>query len=480
MAPTTSLSPTETLEISPTTKDPAAGSPGSPAAHASPPALSLASPPAPAYALAPTPERVGVSATLAANEALDARRRRGERVLPLAFGEAGLPTHPLLRDALADAAARNEYGPVAGHPSLLEAAAGYWSRRGLPTSPSEVVSGPGSKALLFGLLLSLDTDVAVARPSWVSYVAQASLAGSRAIYVPAVRGQGGVPEPAALARAVAAARASGRRVGAVVVTLPDNPTGTLADAATVRGLCDVARRYDLLIISDEIYRDLVHSPAPADGRAAGQDGGVFHSPAVIAPDRTVVTTGLSKNLALGGWRIGVARLPGRLLRDRLLGICSEIWSAPASPVQQAAALAFRESSDITERIARSRSLHGCVARAVASRFTAVGADVPVPRAAFYVYPDFAPHRRLLSRRYDVTTGAELAALLLQRYGIGVLPGSAFGEPARELRLRVATSHLYGEAEWQQEAALNSADPLALPWISASLTWLEEALTDLIA
>jgi aspartate aminotransferase len=428
---------------------------------------------------APSPP-CGVSATLAANEALDARRRRGERVLPLAFGEAGLPTHPLLRDALADAAARNEYGPVAGHATLREAAAGYWTRRGLPTSPGEVVCGPGSKALLFGLLLSLDTDVAVARPSWVSYVAQASLAGSRAIYVPAARGQGGVPEPASLARAVAGAHAAGRRVGAVVVTLPDNPTGTLADATTVRGLCDVARQYDLLIISDEIYRDLVHSPPPANGGAGASDGGVFHSPAAIAPDRTVVTTGLSKNLALGGWRIGVARLPGRLLRDRLLGICSEIWSAPASPVQQAAALAFRESPDITERIARSRSLHGCVARAVASGFAAAGADVPAPRAAFYVYPDFAPHRRLLSRRYDVRTGAELAALLLQRYGIGVLPGSAFGEPARELRLRVATARLYGEAEWQQEAALDSAHPLALPWISASLTWLEQALTDLIA
>ncbi|MBV9856738.1 MAG: pyridoxal phosphate-dependent aminotransferase [Streptosporangiaceae bacterium] len=419
--------------------------------------------------MAPTTP-LSVSATLAANEALDARRRRGERVLPLAFGEAGLPPHPRLRNALAEGAGRNDYGPVAGHASLREAAAGYWARRGLPTSPGEVVCGPGSKALLFGLLLGLGTDVAVARPSWVSYAAQASLAGSRAVHVPAAAGQGGVPDPEALGRAVVAARAAGRRLGAVIVTLPDNPTGRLAGADTVHGLCDVARRHDLMIISDEIYRDLVHSPA--DG------GSAFLSPAAIAPDRTVITTGLSKNLALGGWRIGVARLPGRLIRDRLLGICSEIWSAPAGPVQEAAALAFGEPEDITERIARSRALHGCVARAVASRFAGAGAVVPAPQAAFYVYPDFAPHRALLSRRYDVTTGAALAALLLERYGIGVLPGSAFGEPVEELRLRVATSRLYGEAEWQQETALRSASPLALPWISASLDWLEEALRDL--
>jgi len=442
MALTTSVSPADVLTVASAAAPPAAGSPPAP-------------PP-------------GLSATLAANEELDARRRRGERVLPLAFGEVGLPTHPLLRSALGEAAVHNEYGPVAGHASLREAAAGYWTRRGLPTSPGEVVCGPGSKSLLFGLVLSLGAEVAIARPSWVSYVAQASLAGSRAVYVPAVRGQGGVPDPAALARAVTAVRASGRRIGGVIVTLPDNPTGRLADADTVRGLCDVARRHDLLIISDEIYRDLVHSVPD----------GEFHSPAAIAPERTVVTAGLSKNLALGGWRIGVARLPGRQLRDRLLGICSEIWSAPASPVQRAAALGFAESADITERVGRSRFLHGRVARAVAARFAAAGAHVPPPQAAFYVYPDFAPHRAALRRRYDVTTGAGLAALLLRRYGIGVLPGSAFGEPARELRLRVATSRLYGEAAWQQEAALGSADPVALPWTAASLSWLEESLADL--
>src|SRR5215468_2354322 len=109
---------------------------------------------------------VTVSATLAANEALAARRKRGESVLPLAFGEAGLPVHPALRAALAGASARNAYGPVAGLPSLREAAAGYWDRRGLPTDPADIVCGPGSKPLLYGLLLALGTDVAVARPSW--------------------------------------------------------------------------------------------------------------------------------------------------------------------------------------------------------------------------------------------------------------------------------------------------------------------------
>jgi aspartate aminotransferase len=412
-----------------------------------------------------------VSATLAANETLARKRRAGEPVLPLAFGEAGLPAHPLLRDALAAASGGNAYGPVAGLPALREAAAGYWTRRGTPASAASVVCGPGSKALLFGLLLAIGTDVAVPQPSWVSYAAQATMIGARAHFVPAPPGEGGVCEATALARTVLAARQAGRRIGAVVLTLPDNPTGLLASPDSVWAVCQVAREHDLIIIADEIYRDLVHDPA------AG-----FPSPVAYAPERTVITTALSKSLALGGWRIGVARLPdgstGRALRDRLLGIGSEIWSAPSLPIQHAAALAFSEPPELTERIARSRSLHAAVARAMADRFSAAGLRVPAPQAAFYLYPDFAPWRARLRAAYGLSTGAELAGHLLHRYGMGMLPGSAFGEDDTVLRMRVATALLYGETDEQRETALASDDPVRLPWIAAALARAEEVLADL--
>ena len=414
------------------------------------------------------PAAIPVSATLAANETMDARRRRGEPVLPLAFGEAGLPAHQVLRAALAQAAGCNSYGPVAGHGPLREAAAGYWARRGLPTEAEAVICGPGSKALLFGLTAAIGGDVAVTRPSWVSYAAQAALSGRTAHFVP---GAGGVPDADLLAQAVVAARAAGNPIRSVIMTLPDNPTGLLAPAAAVRALCSVAESHDLIIISDEIYRDLVHDPdAP------------FTSPAVICPERTVVTTGLSKNLALGGWRLGVARLPaggfGRELRDRLLGIGSEIWSAPAGPVQRAAALAFSEPPVLAARVADSRRLHGSVARAVAARFAAAGAAVPAPQAAFYLYPDFSPLADVLLGRHGITSDEGLAAVLLHEYGVGVLPGSAFGEDGGRLRLRVATAMLYGETDAERHAALSSADPCSLPWIAASLARLEEVLADL--
>jgi aspartate aminotransferase len=411
---------------------------------------------------------VPVSATLAANEIMDARRRRGEPVLPLAFGEAGLPAHRMLRAALARASGCNSYGPVAGHAVLREAAARYWANRGLPTDAQAVVCGPGSKALLFGLMAAIGGDVAVTRPSWVSYAAQAALAGRQAHFVP---GSAGVPDAERLARAVSAARAAGRQIRSVIVTLPDNPTGRLAPPPAVRALCAVAEAHDLIVISDEIYRDLVHdTDAP------------YTSPAAISPERVAITTGLSKNLALGGWRLGVARLPtgglGRELRARLLGIASEIWSAPAGPVQQAAALAFSEPPALTEQVALSRRLHASVARAVARRFAAAGAAVPAPQAAFYLYPDFSPLADVLLERHGITSDEGLAAVLLRKYGVGVLPGSAFGEEGGRLRVRVATSMLYGDTDAERAAALNSADPCSLPWIAASLTRLDDILTDL--
>jgi aspartate aminotransferase len=178
----------------------------------------------------------------------------------------------------------------------------------------------------------------------------------------------------------------------------------------------------------------------------------------------------------------VTRLPdgwlGRELRARLLGIGSEIWSAPAAPVQQAAALAFDEPPVLVQRVALSRRLHGSVARAVAHRFAAAGARVPAPQAAFYVYPDFSPLADLLLRRHGIATDEGLADLLLREHGVGVLPGSAFGEEPGRLRLRVATALLYGDTEDQRITALGAADPCSLSWIAASLDRLEEVLSDL--
>lgn len=404
------------------------------------------------------------SATLAVNERLQARRAAGEPVLHLAFGEAGLPVLPSLAAVLAESVRHNDYGPVTGIPEARAAAAGYFERRGLPTDPDQIVLAPGSKALLFALLAVLPGDVVLPVPSWVSYAAQAALVGKHVIGVPIPARAGGVPDPDRLSSMLANARAAGHRPGILVLTVPDNPTGTLPDRDLLAEVCRIAERHGMVIVSDEIYRDLCRTPSD------------HHSPAELLPDRTVITSGLSKNLALGGYRIGFARVPTELRTTRadLIGVASEVWSSLAGPMQRVAAAALTEPPEVVARIAASRRLHNTVTAEVHRLFTEAGIDCRAPEAAFYLYPDFAAHRETLG----VATGQELADLLLDRYGVGVLAGVEFGDHPEALRCRVATSLLYGRTAEQRLTSLTSTQPLALPWIANSLTHLATTLTDL--
>jgi aspartate aminotransferase len=151
----------------------------------------------------------------------------------------------------------------------------------------------------------------------------------------------------------------------------------------------------------------------------------------MSPERTVVTAGLSKNLALGGWRLGVARLPaggfGCELRDRLLGIGSEIWSAPAGPVQEAAALAFSEPPEVAGRVALSRRLHGPVApsgSATSSRRSS--ARCPRRRRESFTFADFSRWLACRLGGWHHQRPGHSNGLCCTRYGDGSVPGSAFG------------------------------------------------------
>ena len=278
------------------------------------------------------------------------------------------------------------------------------------------------------------------------------------IGVPIGAQAGGVPDPAHLRAALAEAAGVGARPGILVLTLPDNPTGTVASEALVREVCEVAEAADLLIVCDEIYRDLAHEPER------------FVSPAELLPERVFVTTGLSKSMALGGWRVGLVRLPdGRLGAEAgaaLAGLASEIWSALAAPMQHAAEYVLSEPPEVVEHVAASRRLHRAVSHAAYDVVSAAGLACRPPSGAFYLYPDFA------GRPFG--SGAELADDLLGR-GIAVLAGEAFGDDPAALRVRMATSLLYGDSDEQKREALASDDPAALPWIAASLDRLRDGL-----
>lgn len=408
------------------------------------------------------------SATLAINETIRAKEAAGERVLHLGFGEAGLPVPDSVVQVLAQAAPNNSYGAVAGSAEARASAAGWFTRRGHATDASQIIFAPGSKPLLFGLLAVLPGDLVLPCPAWVSYAAQAELLKKRVIEVPIPANAGGIPDPELLEAALVQAKAQGKDPGILLLTVPDNPTGTVATDVQVKSVCEVAVRYGMAVVSDEIYAEVVHS-------------GEAPTPLSSFPARTVVTSGLSKSMALGGWRIGFARVPdnewGTQIMEGLVGVASEIWSSLAAPMQTVAEHVLSEPAEIVEHIEKATKLHARVAAAVYDEFVAVGAICRPPSAGFYLYPDFEPLRVELAA-LGIRTGREMATFLLEKCSVGVLPGAAFGDSEDGLRARVATSLLYGTTDEERWSSLNSKNPTELPWIAQSISHLREALQTL--
>jgi aspartate aminotransferase len=414
-----------------------------------------------------------LSPTLEINERIRALQSRGERVVHLGFGEAGLPVANILKDALIAGAADNAYGPVAGSSALRESVAGYFSRRSLATEPHQVMVGPGSKALLYAVLLALDGDVVVPKPSWVSYVPQVSLIGRRSIPVPIPSEAGGLPDPDLLRERLDAAREDGLTPKAMIVTQPDNPTGTVASRARLEEVAAIARDYGLWVIADEIYRDLTFTPSD------------YVDVAEFLPDETIVTSGLSKSLALGGWRIGIMRVPdhdvGRRILNAVAAIGSEVWSCLSAPVAAAAKVAFDEPPEIVDYITRARTLHAKVSRAVYNVFESSGVDCRAPQGAFYMYPDLEIARGYADSK-GIATDVEMATHMLEEFRVAVLPGSAFGDDEDCLRFRVATSLLYGSTPDERLNALDWAmsDRIDLPeQIAVAVATLGEMLKAMV-
>lgn len=146
------------------------------------------------------------SPNLALDEAVNRLRAEGRSLVHLGFGESQLPVPDFLVARLSAGAQRNAYGPIAGAEDAREAAAGYFTRRGLATGPEQTVLAPGSKPILFALMAALEGSVILPKPCWVTYEPQARLAGRGVLEVPIPAESGGVPDPERLPEAIRAPR----------------------------------------------------------------------------------------------------------------------------------------------------------------------------------------------------------------------------------------------------------------------------------
>ncbi|MEV7416275.1 aminotransferase class I/II-fold pyridoxal phosphate-dependent enzyme [Streptomyces sp. NPDC089919] len=388
---------------------------------------------------------------------------------PVRFGPpapgTGLPVLPELTAVLAAAADRGGPEPPGGGAPLRLAARGFWERRGLypgPAGPDRIAAAPGAPALLLALLGAFGGDVLLPRPCPAWWTPTARLLGRRAFHVPTPAECGGVPDPYALLETVRRVRAEGGDPRVLLLSVADDPTGTVAPPEVLRAACEAAVSEGLAVISDETWRETVHRPHET----------VLVSPAEMCPQDVTVLVDLAGSLLPAGWPAAVARFPGtpagHRLHARTLDVLAATGALLAAPVAAAAGYALTEPPPVAARAAAAARAHGAVAAAMHRILLGAGALARPPQAGRHLYADLTPLRAGLAR-HGVGDALELEDHLSSRLGVLAPGGQRFGDELGAPRARLATEPLLGGTESERLAALRAEDPLAVPHVQRSMS-----------
>jgi aspartate aminotransferase len=363
------------------------------------------------------------SVTLAINERCNELRHAGRRVFKLGLGQSPFPIPRPVVDELKAQAHQKDYLAVKGLWDLREAVAHYHARsQGMTCAGEDVLVGPGSKELMFLLQLVFYGDLVIPTPTWVSYAPQAQIIGRKVHWLRTTAEHDWRLMPEEIEQLCAV---DPDRPRIVVLNYPANPTGYTYSTERLKELARVARRYRVVLLSDEIYGELHHK-------------GQHVSVARFYPEGTIVSGGLSKWCGAGGWRLGTFTFPRSLswLLDAMATAASETYTTTCAPIQYAAVRAFHGGMEIERYLWLSRRILGALGRWTARRLGSGGVPIREPLGAFYVFPDFSPIAERLTSR-GIRTSPQMCERLLEDTGVAILPGTGFGRPAEELTARIA-------------------------------------------
>lgn len=386
------------------------------------------------------------SATLAINEKSKKLQDEGREIFRLGLGQSPFPVPDLVVEELKKNAHQKDYLAVKGLVPLREVIASYYQQReGVDYSFEDVLIGPGSKELMFLIQLVYYGDLVIPTPSWVSYAPQASIIGRNIHWIAAQENDGWRLSAEVLEEHC---RHDPTRPRIVILNYPNNPTGTTYHGDELKKLADVAKRYKVIMLSDEIY-------------AETRFDGAHVSIARYYPEGTIISGGLSKWAGAGGWRLGCFTFPKQLhwLRDAIAVAASETFTSTSAPIQFAAIKAYENNNKLQQYLHNTRRVLERVGLTMHEQLAQAGLKVTAPDGGFYMLPSFENHREALNAR-GIKTSAELAARLLEDTGVAVLPGSDFGLPDDLLAVRIAYVDFDGTKAL--DAASHIADNDKLP------------------
>lgn len=363
------------------------------------------------------------SATVAINERSAELIRSGKSIHRLGLGQSPFPVPDDVVQMLKLHAHEKDYLPTRGLEQLREAVAGFHHRReGVSIDPENVLIGPGSKELMFLVQMAYYGDLVVPAPCWVSYAPQARIIGRHVYFVPTTFEQGWRLLPDEFDQLC---REDSSRPRLVILNYPGNPDGNTYSETELQDLAAIAKRHEVVVISDEIYAQIHHTDKHV-------------SIAKYYPEGTIISSGLSKWCGAGGWRIGTFAFPPTLtwLRNALAALASETYTSTSAPIQYAAVHAFRGSLYIERYLIHVRRILRALGNWCTARLREAGARLVEPQGAFYLFPDFEPIRDKLALR-SIRNARQLCQRALDEVGVAFLPGDDFAMPATTLTARLA-------------------------------------------
>ena len=350
----------------------------------------------------------------------DALEAKGITIVDFGIGEPDFEAAPIVNKALIESieSGQGKYVDPSGLPALREAIVAFENaQHGLVADPGQVVVTTGSVgalSLASRALFDPGDEVLLLEPCYGPYRNLTKLTGAVPVGVAMPKEQGRfVVDSERLAAAVTA------KTKAVIVNTPWNPTGRVLNLNELQGIADIAERYDLWILSDEVYSELIYG----DNRHVSIAGLGEQTAA-----RTVIMNSVSKTFAMTGWRLGYCL--GPLSLAPVLSRINHLTTRCATSfVQYAAITAYTEGMSHLETM---RAAYIERREAIAAGLERIaGIRCPLPEGTFYAFADFPE---------DWGNSRPLTQHLLAEGGIVITPGSAYGEASRfNLRLSFATS-----------------------------------------
>jgi len=369
-------------------------------------------------------QRVKPSPTLAVTARAAELKASGQDIIGLGAGEPDFDTPQHIKDAAIDAInlGLTKYTAVDGTASLKKAIIDKFQRdNALKYTPEQILVSCGGKQSFYNLaqaLLNEGDEVIIPAPYWVSYPDMVLLADATPVIIDTGITQNFKITPEQLEAAITP------KTRLFVINSPSNPSGMAYSANELKALAAVLAKYpDILIATDDMYEHILWSDESFTNI-------VMTNPELY--DRSIVLNGVSKAYSMTGWRIGYAGGPADLIKA-MKKIQSQSTSNPSSISQAAAEAALNgDQSCVSEMLKAFKQRHDMV---VDSLNKIEGVQCLKGDGTFYAFADFS---EFMKRFSQINNDIELAEFIIEKTGVALVPGSAFGNEGY-MRLSFATS-----------------------------------------